>query len=168
MLCRRTVLVLLAVLLLAGCGGSGNTSSTTTRAASTSTTTTDSTTAATTASTSTTTTTAPKPAPGSKSTSPPAPTGARVPATYKIGPGGVLSPPTISAPSGFTVAVTLANHDTKGHVVVLKTPKPSGTIRVPVGGYSYLLEPRLPKGSYPIIIDGAARGALVIGSAPGP
>jgi hypothetical protein len=52
--------------------------------------------------------------------------------------------------------------------VVVKTPKQSAAIEVAVGGYSYLLETKLPKGSYTIIVDGTTRGALVIGSAPGP
>jgi hypothetical protein len=82
--------------------------------------------------------------------------------------GGALSPPTVAAPSGFTVAVTLANRDSKPHTVIIKTPTPSGSIHVPVGGYSYLLETKLPKGTYAITVDGATRGALVIGSAPGP
>jgi hypothetical protein len=81
---------------------------------------------------------------------------------------GALAPPTISAPSGFTVAVTLANRDSRPHTVIVKTPKPSAAIHIPVGGYSYLLETKLPKGSYPITVDGATRGALVIGSSPGP
>jgi hypothetical protein len=156
----------LAGLLLAGCGGSGSTSSTATKAASTSTSTPAST--STTTSTSTGTTTTPKPAPGSKRTSPPAPTGARIPATYTIGSAGTLSPPTISAPSGFTVAVTLTNRDSKAHTVIIGTPKPSAAIHIPIGARSYLLEPRLPKGSYAITVDGAVHGALVIGSAPGP
>lgn len=168
------VLGLLSVLLLAGCGGSSATSSTTT-AVTRSTTTSAATSPApttpaptTTASTSTRTATTPQPAPGSAKTSPPAPKGARIPATFKIGAGGTLSPPTISAPSGFNVAVTLANGDSKAHTVIIKTPTPSAAIHLPVGGHSYLLETKLAKGTYPITVDGATRGALVIGSAPGP
>jgi hypothetical protein len=52
--------------------------------------------------------------------------------------------------------------------VIIKTPRPSGSLHVPAGGYSYLMETKLPKGSYTITVDGATRGALVIGSSPGP
>jgi len=91
-----------------------------------------------------------------------------VPATFKIESGGTLSPPTVSSPAGFTVALTLANRDSKAHTVLIKTPKQSAPIHVSVGGYAYLLESKLPKGSYTITVDGAPRGALVIGSSPGP
>ncbi|HWE34780.1 MAG TPA: hypothetical protein VG410_14915 [Solirubrobacteraceae bacterium] len=52
--------------------------------------------------------------------------------------------------------------------MVVKTPKPSAAIHVRTGGSSSLLETKLPTGAYPITVDGATRGALVIGSAPGP
>jgi hypothetical protein len=90
-----------------------------------------------------------------------------VPATFKIEQGGSLSPPTVSSPAGFAVALTLADRDGKPHRVVVKTPTPL-MLTVPAHGYVYSLLSRLPKGTYPIDVDGSARGALVVGASPGP
>jgi hypothetical protein len=90
-----------------------------------------------------------------------------VPATYKITSGGRLSPPTVTSPAGFTVQFTFIDRDSVKHRVVVKTPTPLVTV-VPPGGYAYMLVSHLPKGTYPITVDGTVRGSLMIGGAPGP
>jgi hypothetical protein len=99
--------------------------------------------------------------------SPPAPSGARVPATFTIGSGGALSPPTVSAPTGFSIELTLISGDGKAHAVVLRTPKPVA-LKVPAAGRASVLLKSVVAGTYPLYVDGTQRGGLTVGSAPGP
>jgi hypothetical protein len=94
-------------------------------------------------------------------------THARVPATFTIAPGGALQPPTISIPSSFTVQLSVASSDGKAHRVLVRTPAPH-TLSVPAAGRASALLAGLSNGTYEVDVDGVRRGALVIGSAPGP
>lgn len=159
-------------LLLAACGGTSHSSSTTTTSsattASTSSTVTTTTHSksvptATTAETTTATTRSATKTP----VAPPSASGTRVPATYMIGASGTITPPTISVPVGYTVEITFIDQGSSADKVTVSTPRPVRLV-VPSGGDSYVLVTQLPKGSYPIIVNGTKRGSLVIGAAPGP
>ncbi len=175
---------MLPLLLLAGCGGSHSTESAastsaaapaqSTAAATTATTGSPGPTATTTSTTSTASTTSvtsttghPTAAPGSARTSPAPPSGARIPATFKIGPGGVLSPPTVSAPAGIAVELRVTSGDGKAHKVVLRLARPV-TLSVPAGGHAAKLLSGIRVGTYVLDVDGAPRGGLTIGAVPGP
>jgi hypothetical protein len=97
---------------------------------------------------------------------PPPATGPRVPATFTVAAGGTLTPPEISVPVHYRVELTFLDHGGAVAVRVL-TPHPV-TLNVPAGGEASKVISGLPKGTYPIAVNGATRGSLVIGSAPGP
>jgi hypothetical protein len=92
---------------------------------------------------------------------------ARIPATFTIVPGGALSPPTITAPAHLPVQVTVISGDGRAHKAVLHTPTVY-VLAVPAHGRATVLIADLKTGRYPMDVDGTARGALVIGGAPGP
>ncbi len=94
-------------------------------------------------------------------------TNARVPATFTIASGGQVSPSTVSAPAFLAVQLTIVSHDGQAHQVLLRTPTPH-KLAVAAHGHATVLIPGLRAGSYPLEIDGAARGALTIGGEPGP
>jgi hypothetical protein len=89
---------------------------------------------------------------------------ARVPATFTINPGGAVTPPTITVPPQFTVQLTVISADGRGHHAVLH----GESLVVPARGKASTLIRGLRAGSYPLELDGARRGVLVIGGAPGP
>jgi hypothetical protein len=107
---------------------------------------------------------APRGAAGSASAPP---RGALVPATFKIRPGGRLSPPTVFAVVAFPVRITVISGDGRAHRVLLGTPT-RHTLSVPAGGRASVTVPGLRTGRYRISVDGVARGALVVGFTPGP
>jgi hypothetical protein len=166
---------LLCALALAGCGGSSRSSTTAvthseTQQASITVSTTNSSTTAQTTSTTTSTATNTTSASSTHTHTPVAPppvAGPRVPATYTVLSTGALSPPTVSVPVGYVVQVTFIDHGSATAHVIVHTPKPLDIV-APPGGDAYLLVSRLPKGTYTIDVNGKTRGALVIGSAPGP
>jgi hypothetical protein len=90
-----------------------------------------------------------------------------VPATFTIGAGDKLTPPTVSSPAFLAVALTVVSGDGKSHRVLLRTPTPHA-LTVPAHGRASVLIPGLRAGSYPLEIDGARHGALSIGGEPGP
>jgi hypothetical protein len=90
-----------------------------------------------------------------------------VPATFTILSSGAISPPTISVPVGYIVQVTFIDHGSTTAHAIVHTPKPLDIV-APPGGDAFLLVSRLPKGTYPIEVNGTTRGSLTIGSAPGP
>ena len=89
---------------------------------------------------------------------------ARVPATFTIGPDGAVAPAIISVPASFAVALTVVSHDRREHQVVLAATK----LTVPAGGRASARIAGLRKGRYPLQLDGAPRGTLLIGVQPGP
>jgi len=95
------------------------------------------------------------------------PEDARIPATFTIGRGGSLTPPTVTAPAHIPVQVTVISGDGRSHTVVLRTPT-SYVLTVPAHGRATVLIASLKLGRYALDVDGTARGALVIGGAPGP
>jgi hypothetical protein len=95
------------------------------------------------------------------------PQNARIPATFTILLSGALSPPTVTAPAHLPVQVTVISGDGRAHKAVLHTPTVYA-LSVPAHGRATVLITDLKTGRYPIVVDGAARGALVIGGAPGP
>ncbi len=90
-----------------------------------------------------------------------------MPATFTVLSSGAISPPTISVPVGYVVQVTFIDHGSTTAHVIVHTPKPLDIV-APPGGDGFLLVSRLPKGTYPIQVNGATRGSLTIGAAPGP
>jgi len=154
--------VAIATFLLAGgCGGSKQSSSqTTTNGATQPTATSTSTTAARKAATGTTRGRPPVPGSGGA-------THVVVPSTFTIRPGDKLVPPVISVPAFFAIQLTVVSADHKAHTVVFRGP-PSVTIKVPAGGRQEVLLPGLRNGQYPLLVDGASRGSLMIGGEPGP
>ncbi len=57
--------------------------------------------------------------------------------------------------------------DGRSHRVLVRTPV-QYTLTVPVHGRGSILLTELKAGRYPLDVDGTAKGALVIGGAPGP
>jgi hypothetical protein len=81
---------------------------------------------------------------------------------------GTLSPHTVAVPAGYNVQVTFLNHGGSTESVIIHT-KPPVTLLIPAHGHSSAIEKHLPKGTYPISINGRDdAGSLVIGAAPGP
>lgn len=103
---------------------------------------------------------------GSATTSPP-PTDERLPATYTIKTGGSLNPPVVTAPAQIPVQLTAVSGDGRSHRVLLRTPV-AQALAVPAHGRATVLLTGLKLGRYALDVDGVARGALVIGGAPGP
>jgi hypothetical protein len=105
-----------------------------------------------------------------RATAPPAATtttgasNVRLPATFTIISGAKLSPPTVSAPAGVAVQLTVLSRDGKAHQVAVASHR----LSVPAGGSASAVLSGLGKGNYPLSVDGVKRGTLVIGVAPGP
>jgi hypothetical protein len=91
----------------------------------------------------------------------------RLPATYVITAHGTLNPPTIFAPAGVTIELTVTSGDGHAHNVVLRTTR-AKTLAVPVGGRASITLSGLATGRYTLEVDGAPAGALIIGAQPGP
>ena len=105
--------------------------------------------------------------PGAPATGGAPPENARIPATFAIVPGGSLNPPTITAPAHIPVQVAVVSGDGRSHTVLLRTPT-RYVLAVPAHGRASVLIADLRAGRYALDVDGTARGALVIGGAPGP
>ena len=178
--------VLTALLVLAGCGGSGYASSSASAPAATvsvpsgASSTRASATASSAASSGTSTQTGSSTAQSTSAAAPPSggagitstpPAGgadnARVPATFAIAGGGTLSPTTVSAPAFVAILVTIASRDGHEHHVLIRTPAPR-PLTVPAGGRAVVFVSGQKAGRYVIDVDGAPRGALMIGGEPGP
>jgi hypothetical protein len=180
---RLGVLTVLVSLVLAGCGGSSSSTSSTssptagsTSAAATSsapstsapaTTSATSTTTAGTPASSTSTTTAGTPASSTSTTTPGPDTDVHLPAKFTIRAGGVLSPPVVAAPKHTTIVLTVRAQDGRHHTLALATPR-AHTVAVEPGRATQLMLKGLPNGTYVVKVDGAVRGRLIVGAAPGP
>ena len=110
---------------------------------------------------------APAPQPSGGATPAPPEAHAEVPALYTVGTGGALVPSTISVPAAVPAQLTVVSRDGRAHTVVLRSPV-SHTLKVPAGGRASVLITGLRPGTYPLELDGTARGALTIGAQPGP
>lgn len=164
---RRATSILLAgcVLLaaaLAGCGGSNNRHASAGVVGAT---------ASTPSAPATTKTTSPTTGTKTASTRPQTTTtgasGVRLPATFTIHAPGGLTPPSVTAPTGVPIELTVISGDGKAHHVVLKAPR-TRTLTVPAGAQASTVITGLAKGQYPLQVDGTTRGTLVIGGQPGP
>ncbi len=91
----------------------------------------------------------------------------RLPATFTIGAGASLRPASISSPADLAVELTLVCTDSVSHRVVLRTPTVHA-LTVPARGRSSVLIGGLRSGRYELLVDGARRGALLVGGEPGP
>jgi hypothetical protein len=94
-------------------------------------------------------------------------TDVRIPAAFVIGPGGAVTPPLISAPANVTIELRLHNRDAKAHRVTLSVLHFSG-VAVPAHGTTTTDVTGVPKGTYRLLIDGAAKARIVVGAVPGP
>jgi hypothetical protein len=112
------------------------------------------------------TTSTPSPTTGATGAAPPP--SVLVPAIFKIGTGDRLSPSTVTAPAHLTIMLIVISGDGKAHRFVLFAPSRMTGLAVPAGGRASVAVRGLPKGRYPLILDGTPRGALIIGGQPGP
>lgn len=175
---RLAFVVLMLTLLLAACGGSTAASETgrsstiasvpaatrtlsTTRAATTPRTVPA---GATASSTSTRTSSSPR---TSRTSPTPDATHARLPATFTILGGGRLAPASILAPASLTIELTVISADGHAHGVLVRRPRPY-PFEVPAKSRTSVLISGLRAGRYAIDVDGAERGALIVGGQPGP
>jgi hypothetical protein len=173
---RRTLCTaVLMTLFVAACGGSSHPSSST---ATTTSTTSSATTATSTGTvsagpTTTTATTSSRPpeVPKNKApkhSKPTAPnTDVRIPAAFIIRAGGAVTPPLISAPANVTIELQLHNEDAKAHRLTLSVPHFRG-VAVPAHGTTTADVTGVPRGDYRLLVDGAPRARIVVGTVPGP
>jgi hypothetical protein len=73
----------------------------------------------------------------------------------------------VSSPANLPVLLTLVSGDGAAHTAVLETPSPH-SLSVPAHGRASVLIGGLRAGTYVLKVDGASRGALMIGAQPGP
>lgn len=93
--------------------------------------------------------------------------GPELPATFTLGPGGALAPPVISGPAGVRVQLVIDSKDSRPHRVTIRAPHPR-SLSLGAHGRASADLGSPGEGSYPVFVDGKARGHLVIGVAPGP
>lgn len=105
--------------------------------------------------------------PTAPSTTSTPPSDVRLPATFAVLPSGALSPPTVTAPARIPVLLTIVSGDGRAHRAVLRSPVPH-ELSIPAHGRASVLLTGLKDGRYALDIDGAPKGALVVGGAPGP
>jgi hypothetical protein len=91
----------------------------------------------------------------------------RLPATFTVRRGGTVTPPSVSSPAFIAIQLTVISGDGKRHQAILRTPTPH-TVSVPAGGTSRVLIAGQRPGHYALVVDGAPRGAVVVGGEPGP
>jgi hypothetical protein len=103
---------------------------------------------------------------------PPVQAHAEIPAIFTVLPSGSLSPTTVSVPARLAIELTVVSHDGHRHVAVLRSRSAHGLtvhgLTVPAGGRASVLVSGLRPGRYALELDGANRGALVVGVGPGP
>ncbi|HUA06330.1 MAG TPA: hypothetical protein VMB27_20655 [Solirubrobacteraceae bacterium] len=73
----------------------------------------------------------------------------------------------MTAPAHIPVLLTVVSGDGRAHHTVIRTPV-AHELTVPAHGRASVLLTGLKDGRYPLDIDGAPKGALVVGGAPGP
>ena len=88
----------------------------------------------------------------------------RIPAMFTIESGGKLSPPTVIAPAGVRIELTVVSSDGRAHRVVVG----GEALTVPAGAPVSTTLSGLPRGPHVLVVDGVPRGALIVGGQPGP
>jgi hypothetical protein len=152
----------LAALALAACGGSSHSSSSpaatnrTSSATATAPVTTASSSSAPTSTTATTTSTSTKD------------TNVRLPASFTIHAGGVLTPPSIAAPKHTDIQLSVTAADGKTHSLAIEASPHYYYLKVKPGSPARAVLRELRDGHYTITVDGAKRGILIVGAVPGP
>jgi hypothetical protein len=73
----------------------------------------------------------------------------------------------ITVPAQLPIELTVASQDARAHRILLRTPQPV-SLSVPAHGSAAARLKGPPPGRYALDIDGAPKGALVIGDSPGP
>jgi hypothetical protein len=94
-------------------------------------------------------------------------TNVRLPAKFTIRTGGTLFPHVVAAPKHTTIVLTVRSQDGRRHTLTLATPH-AYTMSVAPGGPTRLVLNGLANGAYVVRVDGAVRGRLIVGAAPGP
>ena len=92
---------------------------------------------------------------------------ARLPASFVVTARGSLSPQSVSAPAGVTIALSVTSGDGRAHQVVVRTAPPVA-LAVTAGGRALRELRGLKAGRYAIAVDGAGAGTLIIGVQAGP
>jgi hypothetical protein len=162
---RQAVLPLalpLAVLALAACGGSSHSSSA--AAAVTHTSSSQATVVLNPASSSSTSTstTATTTSTSTKDTN------VRLPASFTIHAGGVLTPPSIAAPKHTDIQLSVTSTDGKTHSLTIAAPPHYYYLKVTPGSPARALLSQLRDGHYAVTVDGTKRALLIVGAVPGP
>ena len=88
----------------------------------------------------------------------------RLPATFTIEQGGRLTPPSVTAPAGVTIELTVTSGDGMAHRVTVGHT----ALAVPAGGRTYSALQGLQHGRHRVIVDGFPRGTLIVGGQVGP
>jgi hypothetical protein len=73
----------------------------------------------------------------------------------------------VAAPKHTEVVLTVAAGDGRHHTLVVQAPR-RYAVSVGPGHAGRLILKGVPNGSYSVDVDGAKRGQLIIGAAPGP
>ncbi|HEY1733464.1 MAG TPA: hypothetical protein VGG23_03375 [Acidimicrobiales bacterium] len=89
-----------------------------------------------------------------------------MPARFTILANGSVTPPTVTIPPQLPVELIVVSNGA-AHRITLRTPHPT-SLTVQAHGQVEKLIDGLRAGSYPLLLDGAARAVLTIGGAPGP
>jgi hypothetical protein len=153
----------LAALALAACGGSSHSSSPAAAITqSHSTTAKVITESSSSAPTSTTATTATTTSTSTKDTN------VRLPASFTIRAGGVLTPPSIAAPKHTDIQLSVTAADGKTHSLAIEASPRYYYLKVKPGSPARAVLRELRNGHYTITVDGAKRGLLIVGAVPGP
>jgi hypothetical protein len=154
----------LAALALAACGGSSHSSS----SAATTTQTQSATVTASAAVTTESSSSAPTSTTASTTSTSTKDTNVRLPAGFTIHAGGVLTPPSIAAPKHTDIALSVTSADGRTHSLVIAAPPHYYYLKVTPGSPARALLRELRDGHYPVTVDGAKRGLLIVGAVPGP
>jgi hypothetical protein len=162
---RQAVLPLalpLAALALAACGGSSHSSSSAAATIQTSSATLSATVTSASSSSAPTSTTATTTSTSTKDSN------VRLPASFTIHAGGVLTPPSIAAPKHTDIQLSVTSADGKTHRLAIEAPPHYYYLKVKPGSPARALLKELRDGHYTITVDGAKRGLLIVGAVPGP
>jgi hypothetical protein len=100
--------------------------------------------------------------PSASSSTATAGTNVRVLARFTVLRSGALSPPTVTVPAHIPIELVVIAADGRAHRALLHIPNPR-PLAVPKSRPAEQLIPALPRGSYPLDIDGRRRGTLRVG-----